>query len=181
MLISSADAMTDEERAKEASRAVISIHTLMPNHFQNFNSEVDKNNTMNIYFNCLNKNLDMCLSGIIGAYHSACLLHSDMGNLDIYIGSKEDPSYLMHCEKSWANAIWKDLNSVDNNALANLILMLKSNAINFKSIYGHSYIGPTSGYAGAGKGSKRGSKSKNIGSLVDASDALPSTPLGIGF
>jgi hypothetical protein len=162
ILVSSAFAMTDDDRVREAKKAIISINTLMPDKFQNFNAEVDKNNNMNIWFNCAEANLGNCLSGILGAYHSACLIQPDMGDLDIYIGTKEDPAYSMHCTKAESNAIWKDLNSVDTIALENLISKLVSNAVDLKSMYRQSYAGPTSAYAGAGKGAKEGSEQKNI-------------------
>lgn len=134
----------------------------MPDKFQNFNAEVDENNNMNIWFNCAEADIGNCLSGILGAYHSACLFHADMGDLNIYTGTKENPTSSMHCTKAESNAIWKDLDSVDTTALGDLISKIISNAINLKSMYRQSYAGPTSGYAGAGEGAKNGSEQMNI-------------------
>ena len=175
--------MTYDERVWEAKKAVVSVNLLMPDQFQSFNVQVDENNSMNVWFTYANTNaLSNCMSGILGAYHSACLTQPDMGDLNIYIGSKEAPLYFMHCIKTESNAIWKDLNSVDNNALNNLISKLVSNAVNLNPMYKHSFAGPTAAWAGVGNGSQGGSDNLNIiGSNAVPEDALPATPLGIGW
>jgi len=183
LLISAVAAMTYDERVWEAKKAVVSVNTLMPDKFQSFNVQVDENNSMNVWFTDTNTNyLSNCLSGILGAYHSACLTQPDMGNLNIYIGSKEKPLYAMYCTKAESNAIWKDLNTVDNNLLANLISKLVSNAVNLNPMYKLSFAGPTTAWAGVGNGSQGGSDRLNIlGSNAVPEDDLPVTPLGIGW
>ena len=175
--------MTYDERVWEAKKAVVSVNLLMPDQFQSFNVQVDENNSMNVWFTYANSNyLSNCLSGILGAYHSACLTQPDMGDLNIYIGSKEAPLYSMHSIKTESNAIWKDLNTVDNNLLANLISKLVSNAVNLKPMYKQSFAGPTAAWAGVGGGAQGGLDNVNIlGSNAVPEDALPMTPLGIGW
>jgi len=88
----------------------------------------------------------------------------------------------MRCVKTESNAIWKDLNSVDNNAISKLILKLVSNAVNLNPMYKQSFAGPTAAWAGVGNGSQGGSDNLNIiGSNAVPEDALPATPLGIGW
>ena len=183
LLISMVAAMTDDERTWEAKKAVVSVNLLMPDQFQSFNVQIDENNSMNVWFTYANSNsLSNCMSGILGAYHSACLTQPDMGNLKIYIGSKEKPLYAMYCTKAESTAIWKDLNTVDNNLLANLISKLVTNAVNLNPMYKQSFAGPTAAWAGVGNGSQGGSDNLNIiGSNAVPEDALPATPLGIGW
>ena len=183
LLIPTVVAMTNDERTWEAKKAVVSINTLMPDKFQSFGVQVDGNNSMNVWFTYASSNyLSTCLSGILGAYHSACLTQPDMGNLNIYIGSKENPLYAMHCTKAESNAIWIDLKTVDNNLLANLISKLVSNAVNLNPMYKQSFAGPTAAWAGVGNGSQGGSDNLNIlGSKADPEDDLPATPLGVGW
>jgi hypothetical protein len=183
LLMSSVAAMTNDERTWEAKKAVVSINTLMPDKFQSFEVQVDENNSMNVWFTYANSNyLSNCLSGILGAYHSACLTQPDMGGLNIYIGSKEKPLYAMYCTKAESNAIWIDLKTVDNNLLANLISKLVTNAVNLNPMYKQSFAGPTAAWADVGNGSQGGSDHLNIlGPNAVPEDDLPVTPLGIGW
>ena len=88
----------------------------------------------------------------------------------------------MYCTKAESNAIWKNLNMVDNNTLTNLVSKLESNAVNLNPMYKQSFAGSTSAWAGVGNGAQGGLEHSNIlGPNTVPEDDLPVTPLGIGW